>query len=88
MTRTTLSRFLLIAATVMTAGTALAQHTDRPTCYIAVHDGCFNNTDSPCSDEDYQDFLDNCDVAYPKAAIKGGSKAFAAPTAPTARFRQ
>lgn len=88
MTRTTLSRFLLIAATVMTAGTALAQHSDRPTCYISVHDGCFNNTEHPCSDQEYQDFLDNCDVAYPKAAMKGGPKALVAPTAPSPRLRQ
>lgn len=63
-------KYLQVAAISMavlapSATFAAAPHTDLPTCYIHVHDGCFNTTPQ-CSDDDYQGFLENCDTAYPK----------------------
>ncbi len=46
---------------------AAEPHWDLPSCYIHVHDGCYNNTDSPCTDVEYYNFLDGCDAAYPQA---------------------
>ena len=57
---------LAIAAPAMAAG----PHWDRPSCYVHVHDGCYNNTNSPCSDDEYQGFLDNCDQTYPNKPIR------------------
>jgi hypothetical protein len=58
---------LMAAAAAILVTTAANAHWDKPSCYIEVHDGCFN-TQPPCSDEDYNDFLDNCDAAYPDEA--------------------
>ena len=61
---------LATAATLAIFTTAAsAAHWDRPSCYIDVHDGCFNTGGTPCSQEEYEEFLDMCDVAYPKAVI-------------------
>ena len=57
---------LASAALIVTGGTAQA-HWDLPSCYIEVHDGCFNSQ-PPCSEEDYDGFLDECDDAYPASA--------------------
>jgi hypothetical protein len=61
-----------MAAFIAIFGTtsAYGAHWDRPSCYIDVHNACFN-TQPPCSNEDYNDFLDNCDATYPNA---GGAK--------------
>ena len=61
----------LIAASVLISfGAASAQaagdHWDLPSCYISVHDGCFNQG-SKCSREDYKEFLKDCDDQYSKA---------------------
>lgn len=53
------------AAIAIFTTTASAAHWDRPSCYIDVHDGCFNTGGTPCSQEEYEEFLDMCDVAYP-----------------------
>jgi hypothetical protein len=55
---------------IVLPGQAAAAHWDRPSCYIDVHDGCFNNTNHPCTDEEYQGFLENCDTAYPNKPIR------------------
>ena len=54
--------FLFLGST-----TAYSDHWDLPSCYIDVHDGCFNDTRTPCSREDYEGFLDDCDDQYSKA---------------------
>ena len=61
---------LAIAAPAMAAG----PHWDRPSCYVHVHDGCYNNTNSPCSDDEYQGFLDNCDQTYPNKPVRRALK--------------
>ena len=55
----------VLAAAAIVFATSANAHFDRPSCYIEVHDACFNNTTSPCTNEDYQGFLDNCDATYP-----------------------
>jgi hypothetical protein len=30
-----------------------------------VHEGCYVNQKTPCTDEEYQDFLRMCDDTYP-----------------------
>lgn len=64
MNRTTI-KTLTIAATLLLSGAAYAAHWDRPSCYIDVHSGCFLTGGTPCSQEEYEEFLDMCDVAYP-----------------------
>jgi hypothetical protein len=51
----------------VSAASAAAPHSNLPTCYIHVHDGCFNNQSEPCTDEEYDNYLDGCDAAYPSA---------------------
>ena len=53
---------------ISTSVNAGEPHWDRPSCYIHVHDGCFNNQDQPCTDEEYDEFLDGCDQTYPSSA--------------------
>jgi hypothetical protein len=59
---------IIAAATVFTGSAVQAAHWDRPSCYIDVHDGCFN-TQPPCSKEDYNLLLDNCDTTYPSGNV-------------------
>ena len=69
---------LLAATTVLAVTSGANAHWDRPSCYIEVHYGCYVDTDHPCSDEDYQGFLENCDTAYPSVVVRprpGGLKA-------------
>ena len=66
--RTKVALGALVALALFTTST-YADHWDRPSCYIDVHDGCFNTGGTPCSQEEYEEFLDMCDVAYPKAVI-------------------
>jgi hypothetical protein len=47
-------------------------HWDRFSCYAQVHDNCFPNGQNECGDDVYQDFLDDCDDAYPSAGRVGG----------------
>ncbi|MDH3639933.1 MAG: hypothetical protein OES09_15940 [Gammaproteobacteria bacterium] len=68
MTTTKYLSYLIGSIALCGAMTAVAEpHWGLPSCYIHVHDGCYNNTDSPCTDDEYNDFLDGCDVAYPQA---------------------
>lgn len=54
------------ATLVATSAFAAADHWDRPSCYISMHNGCFNDsTTRPCTDAEYRDLLENCDTAYP-----------------------
>lgn len=65
------TKLALAAATAIALFTTstYAEHWDRPSCYIDVHDGCYNNTSNPCTKEEYEGLLDNCDTTYPKNAI-------------------
>ncbi|WP_421855410.1 hypothetical protein [Oricola sp.] len=56
------------AAMTAFANSALAgpPHWDKASCYIHVHDGCYNNQTSPCSDAEYQGFLADCNKTYPQ----------------------
>jgi len=60
-------RALGALATLAVAAPALAgpPHWDKASCYVHVHDGCYNNQSQPCTNEEYQDFLDGCDATYP-----------------------
>ena len=57
---------IAVSMVVFGATSAYAGHWDRPSCYIDVHNGCFN-VPPPCSSQDYNDLLDNCDATYPSA---------------------
>ncbi|MCA3575341.1 MAG: hypothetical protein IOC86_15595 [Aestuariivirga sp.] len=57
----------LILAGLMLPTAAYAAHWDRPSCYIDVHSGCFVNQKTPCTNEEYKDFLRMCDDTYPAA---------------------
>ena len=57
---------LLVAVAAITICTTTAQaHWDRPSCYIDVHEGCFNSGRTPCTQKEYEEWLDSCDEAYP-----------------------
>ena len=71
----------VIGITLVLSGAAQAAHWDRPSCYIDVHSGCFVNTNQPCTDQEYQDFLDNCDATYP-ASTRQPSGSLVAPGKP------
>lgn len=74
--RFALKTLTAIAAVVAVTSGANA-HWDRPSCYIEVHNGCYVDTNTPCSDEDYKDLLEDCDWTYPSASRPrpGGLKA-------------
>jgi len=63
-----LKRTLVVAGVLVP--TAAYAHWDRPSCYIDVHSSCYANKKSPCSAEEYKDYLRMCDDTYP---IIGGS---------------
>jgi hypothetical protein len=68
----TLNLLRSLVVPMVLLGTAAAHaaaepHTNLPTCYIHVHDGCFNNQTEPCTTEEYNNYLDGCDAAYPSA---------------------
>ena len=63
--------FTTVAILVPTAASA---HWDRPSCYIEVHSGCYVNQTQPCSDQDYKDFLRNCDETYPSLGGNRGKR--------------
>lgn len=70
-----LGAFAVLAAVV--PAQAAAPHWDRPSCYVHVHDGCYNNQTQPCTDDEYQEFLDGCDTTYPNRPVRpifGGKK--------------
>jgi hypothetical protein len=56
------------------ASTAFAgpPHTNLPTCYAHVNSGCFVDQTTPCTDEEYQGFLDNCHETYPSGSRPSG----------------
>jgi hypothetical protein len=67
-----LKRTLVVAGVLVP--TAAYAHWDRPSCYIDVHSGCYVNTNSPCSAEEYKDFLRMCDDTYPSIGGAIGTK--------------
>jgi len=65
----------LVVAGALVPTAAYAGHWDLPSCYIDVHNGCYVNTNSPCSAEEYKDFLRMCHDTYPSnSGIIGGKK--------------
>lgn len=66
-TRNTLRALALAAGLTVSSGLLAAgiEHSDRPSCYLSVHSQCYVDTDTPCSDDDYQWGLDQCDSSYP-----------------------
>ena len=61
--RTTLKALALTFGFAIPA-MAAADHWDRPSCYIYVHDQCFKNGENVCGDG-YEWALDECDRYYP-----------------------
>jgi hypothetical protein len=61
---------LIAASALLSLGSVFAHagdnHWDLPSCYIDVHNGCFNKG-TKCSREDYDGFLQECDDNYSKA---------------------
>ena len=53
-------------------------HTNLPTCYAHVNSGCFVGQTTPCTDEEYQGFLDNCHETYPSGSRPSGIGGFKA----------
>ncbi|MEN0000350.1 MAG: hypothetical protein AAF940_05645 [Pseudomonadota bacterium] len=49
------------------AGVANASHNSRFTCYVHVHETCFNSSKPNCSQEEYEWGLDECDNTYPNS---------------------
>lgn len=67
------------ALSVAVPAQAAAPHWDLPSCYVHVHDGCYNNQDQPCTNEEYDEFLDGCHSTYPSSSrpnrgLNGGKK--------------
>lgn len=55
----------------LTASAAALDHWDRFSCYAYVHGQCYTgNEDHACTEESYNEALDECDGYYPSAAIK------------------
>lgn len=82
MYRNSITAAIFVSSALFVAGTAQA-HWDRPSCYIEVHDGCYVDTTSPCSDADYKDFLANCDATYPSLGGRPGG--LTTPSGPLSR---
>ena len=59
-----LKRAFIVAGLLLPTA-AYAGHWDRPSCYIDVHSGCYVNQKTPCTNDEYQDFLRMCDETYP-----------------------
>lgn len=66
-TRNTLRTLAVVTGLAISSGLLAAgiDHSDRPSCYLSVHSQCYVDSDSPCSDDDYQWGLDQCDTSYP-----------------------
>jgi hypothetical protein len=78
------------AAGAMLSGPALADndHWDIFSCYAQVHDGCFNDSNSDCSEDVYNEFLDMCDTAYDRSGRRPAATAsFAVKTNPQVKAK-
>lgn len=62
----------LAVALLICGGNALAHpgFNSLMGCFAYVHDGCYLNTDSPCSEEDYNVLLDGCYGHFPTQNAK------------------
>lgn len=64
MAKLTPMRYLALPLALFMASDARSAGS-RLDCYIAVHEGCFNDGQTPCTPQDYEFWLNSCDAQTP-----------------------
>lgn len=57
-----LANAFCVAATSLAA--AYIEPVDRPTCYLSIHNQCYGGGENNCTEEDYNNALNECDDMY------------------------
>ena len=57
-----LANAFCVAATSLAA--AYIEPVDRPTCYLSIHNQCYGGGENNCTEEDYNEALDECDTMF------------------------